>query len=467
LHRGVLGTPRIGDFGVEVMKVEPDGASGNVLDFALETFSANDEQDLYQVVKHASTERIGSTLDKYRTWASSGVVRAPLLAQGELRPYFVTSSGLVPWARGGIDIKGGLQDQTAMWAAVDSIKHRLLYCHSVAIDDAFGELLDRTSRDETGDARDRLLNYINFLIHMAPLLRGNILCPVTSDLYLDRSGDKSGSHWTTVKDRLSSELRTDVVWSRSSLAEFLREAPEDVRHTLELKLRDPDAATVLRQGLFQNSCERVGRALAACANAPDRLTAYLPFRYDINVLSAFQGAVSDRDRSELSQLQFPDYDNWLLEQLIDIELPCLDELQPIELVQIRMASSEFDEWRGTLRSALRNAENAVPPDTWGRNRVVRAVLNEQLLEGKKRLDESLPRGKFRNALKPTTVTMLGGVLAAGLSMFVDPTMTIHVFMGALAAAAASPVFSAAIEAGSGKHGQARRAAQAHYLAVLR
>ena len=305
------------------MKTKGKVVSENVLDFALDAFSAPNEDEIYQVVQNASIEQIDSVLDRYRTWAALGIVRAPPLEKGELRPYFVTSSGLAAWARGGLDNRDGFKDHTAIWAAVDSIKHRLLYCHSVAIDDAFGSLLYRNSREKTADARDHLLNYISFLLHMAPLLRGSILCPVTSDLYLAETEGATNARWTHVRDRVAAELRGDDFWRALSLDEFLKVAPEDVKRSWERELRKPVAETGVRKGVFLSSCERVGRALSASANAQDRLTTYFPFRYDVNVLSAYQQSVSSRQRSALSRLNLPDYDNWLLSRLIDVELPDL------------------------------------------------------------------------------------------------------------------------------------------------
>jgi hypothetical protein len=447
------------------MKTEGQSGAGNVLDFALEAFSAPSEEELYPVVQNASAEQIGTVLEQYRVWASTAIVRAPRLAEGELRPYFVTSSGLAAWARGGLDNRNGFKDQTEIWAAVDSIKYRLLYCHSVAIDDAFGNLLDRNLREKTDDVRNRLLNYVAFLLHMGPLLRGNILCLVTSDLYLPREKG-SVSHWTALKDRLLGELRAGDVWKQLDIGEISRQAPPDVRKTWEKELRDPVSETSVRMANFLGSCERIARALAASFNAQDRITTYLPFRYDVDLLTAFQQSVRENGRSILSRMNLPDYDNWLLSRLIDIYLPGIDKLEPSQLVQIRTGSSEFAEWRAALADAVRYVDS-VPQNIWGRPEAVRKEVVDRLQQGKARLEESLPKATFRKALTSGTVAMVGGAIATGLSVLVDPTMTTVAILAALTAGVAAPAFVAVADAAEGKSNQAKRAARAHYLALLR
>jgi hypothetical protein len=265
-----------------------------------------------------------------------------------------------------------------------------------------------TRREKTADARDHLLNYISFLLHMAPLLRRNILCPVTSDLYLPETEGKANARWTNVRDLVATELKGDDFWDALSLDEFIKVAPEDVKRSWERELRKPVAETGVRKGVFLSSSERVGRALSASANAQDRLTTYFPFRYDVDVLFAYQRSVS----TALSR-NLPDYDNWLLSRLIDVELPDLGELQPNDVVQIRTDSSEFADWRKTLADAVIYADNAVPAHIWGRNEAVRREISNRLHEGKVRLEASLTEATVGKVVKKGSVAMVSGRSALG------------------------------------------------------
>lgn len=59
-----------------------------------------------------------------------------------------------------------------------------------------------------------------------------------------------------------------------------------------------------------------------------------------------------RCRGAVSPGDFPEDENRILQQLSRIELPCLANPDPQELVLIRSNSDEFVEWRQTLKKAL-------------------------------------------------------------------------------------------------------------------
>jgi len=97
-----------------------------------------------------------------------------------------------------------ITSRTGQWAAFSSIstpstvtamngesliasKHRLLYCHSIALDDPFGHLVSLTNaqmKTGQGDGGKRaLLRFINLLLHLAPLLRTHTVCLLPSRMY--------------------------------------------------------------------------------------------------------------------------------------------------------------------------------------------------------------------------------------------------------------------------------------------
>src|SRR5437588_754716 len=76
----------------------------NVLDFLLESFACAQEMDLYDAVRTATPAQMESVLNEYRSFASVRIVHAPLLSDGELRPYFTTESSLAPWINGAFNM---------------------------------------------------------------------------------------------------------------------------------------------------------------------------------------------------------------------------------------------------------------------------------------------------------------------------------------------------------------------------
>jgi hypothetical protein len=158
----------------------------NVLDASLAFFRCDSAQDLYQAVAAADRRRIEGWRDEYRGFASLTRSRAPNLIENELRPYFHEPQRVTQWATAGF-----WSDDT--WTTVDAIKHRLLYCHSLAVDDHLGdELIDclgRMTHTSGIAAKEPLLNDVNLLIHLAPLLRSQILCPIARPWYLKDTPD--------------------------------------------------------------------------------------------------------------------------------------------------------------------------------------------------------------------------------------------------------------------------------------
>lgn len=65
------------------------------------------------------------------------------------------------------------------------------------------------------------------------------------------------------------------------------------------------------------------------------------------------------------------------------------------------------------------------------------------------------------------VTLIGGLLGAGASVLIDPTLTTAAILATLASGAAAASVDAAAEAAEGSTSGAKQAARAHYVAVFR
>src|SRR5580704_5208813 len=116
----------------------------NILELASAFFGTDQHEDLYAAFGDASPDRLEEFLVLYREFASDGRLKAPPLEEGELRPYLSTTSReyFAPWELGAFDLSNkAFGDANSLWRAVDQIKHRLLYCHSVAVEDPLGDIL--------------------------------------------------------------------------------------------------------------------------------------------------------------------------------------------------------------------------------------------------------------------------------------------------------------------------------------
>src|SRR5207249_1368981 len=81
----------------------------------------------------------------YRIFAKREEAAPPKLSPSTVRPY-LPYVDKPDWAIGGLQLDyNTLQDDDAEWKIADAIKHRLLYCHSIALDDPLGHLLFLTA----------------------------------------------------------------------------------------------------------------------------------------------------------------------------------------------------------------------------------------------------------------------------------------------------------------------------------
>lgn len=443
--------------------------TSNVLDFALEAFSCASEADLYRAVEAAPRALTKAVLERYRTWASSGTQHFPDLWPGELRPYFVSVSNYANWAHGGLASLGRLHEQEEVWAFADSLKHRLLYCHSLATDDPMGWLLLMDSETEDPEIRARLLNYCNLLLHLAPLIRKGILCFKPASEYLPPETDPA-LKWIDMMQLIDEADGLALIGADNVLGwyeEVKAHAPDHVQEKWQSFMVSASGREVLALGAVQAASERVGRSLAASLLAPAKLTTYLPFRFDVDLLVSYEKSIARQRRQPAPASDVPDYDNWLLSKLLDVALPGLSELAPEELVQIRSQSEEFEAWRRTLADTIKHADGVVPARIMNRDAAILREIKERLTDGKSKLEASMSRSALLKGARTGSVTMIGGLVGMGASLLIDPTLTTTSILSTLAMGGAAGGVNAAAEAVQGSSSGARQAALGHYVALLR
>jgi hypothetical protein len=345
------------------------------------------------------------------------------------------------------------------WHAVDAIKHRLLFCHSIAFDDPLGEIVSLAASQmrlgNQGDGGKRaLLNYINLLLHFSELLRTHVVCVVPPEAYLP-------GHTAPTYVPLDANLQMDLQdWQQQlDFDEIMQAAPENVQVEWKTLLKEADGNALLQKVNFVRACERISSAIAGVSHAPRKLSLYLPFRYDVDLLKKYRGSAIAPGSFSL-----PDRDNWLLNQLVDVKLPGLSSLSPHDLVAIR-TGAEFGQWRKVLKEALRNAD-ALPDDLWNREQEVRKEIDDRLQEGKVQLEAAISKSRVLDGVKQGSVSMLAGLASVGLTLLLNPAALLAVLVAAAGAAATVQAIAAAVKGSTGST-TSSRGALAHYVAVLR
>lgn len=444
----------------------------NVLDCALRFFSCAEEEDLCRMVQEANAAKLEEFLDAYRTFVSNGTLSAPPLGKGELRPYFPTQGHDQPaWLCGGVDFDlRALRTSDGMWKAVDVLKHRLLYCHSVAVDDPLPQLVSSAAGENRlgrgYDSMNALQNYMNFLLHMRPLLSKDVLCLVSSPFYVQdylKAWQGGRNPRAALNDFLHETLDESQIWNNFSIDDILQIAPQDRRIKMQKSLFDDSGKKLLLRSVFTTACERISIAFDALAHTSGRVSAYLPFRYDVNLLKEFQHRITKNQNFNL-----PDTENWLLANLIDIDLPGVTSLELDELISIRTNSDEFESWRRELREAIMHAD-CLHKDLWDLDDGVQRAVKDRLKQAKERLEESMPRSKRLSGLQEGKVAILGGVVSASIAYFLDPMGTFNTAIAGLAGTLGSAAVATGLKVNEGygdKH-KAQTAANAHYIAMLR
>jgi hypothetical protein len=425
----------------------------NVLDFALAHFGPAAAPELYDAIRDASAPALDDFLTSYRVFAANPDHRPPRLSSEELRPYLPHAQSPT-WTGGGLELDyDTLKHDDAEWRLADAVKHRLLYCHSIALDDPLEHLLTLATGEmrtcQGSEGRQALLRYVSFLLHMAPVVREGVVCLV--------GGAFSGADWMARHGRRVEFAAALSQGGGYDAREFMEAAPPEVRALWKRKQSTPGYINLGTEAALSVATERIAIGLDSVLEAPDRLSLYLPFRADVQLL------VRDTQLSKaLKAAQFSDRDSWLLEQLIDIEMPGISALEPSELVRVR-SGSEFAEWRTTLTNALQTA-NALPSTLYLRDLEVQRAVRALLTEGRSKLEERLARSRTLAGVKRTRTSLIVGLMGLGVSALLDPT---KLTTAAIAALIASSTTAGALEAlQAGRPSAAANAQLAHYVAAL-
>jgi hypothetical protein len=433
-------------------------SANNILDFTLAHFAPSKEEDLYEAVRCATSVDLDNFAGAYGDFASRGTTHAPPLQEGELRPYF-PSWGQAEWTHGGFTLNyDALKLEGGDWAAADAIKQRLLYCHSVAFDDPMGQMVTLAAaqmrlKNQGDSGMQALLNYVNLLLHFSELLRSHVVCTVSPENYLP-------AHTVPRTVSLNQEMQASLENSElPEIDELMQAAPEDIQALWRRQMSEPNGTKLLKEVSFGVACERISAAIEGVSAAQGRLSLYLPFRYDVDLLKRYPKPLDGT-----TPIDFPERDNWLLDQLIDLELPNLDLLSPSDVLAIR-AGSEFSRWRNVLKEALSHAR-AIPLDVWNREREVRREIDDRLKEGKVQLEADISKSPALDGVKKGSITMLVGLASVGVTCLLNPASLLVVLVLAAGASATVTAIAEAIKS-SGAATKDRRGALAHYVAVLR
>jgi hypothetical protein len=446
-----------------------------VLEVACKFFETSADEDLYVAVDKASPKKLTAFLECYRDIGCKGVLDPPQLESNTLRPYLI-SDDQSPWYWGNFSFGfSTFDDADRVWTAVDAIKHRLLYCHSVAVDFPLDVFFMRSlhrdiSEQDVRDKRTNILNFFNFILHMKPLIERGVFSLVTDVRRLESTEHRSPlicdlfrKFGPSVPGFAYSGEFPRLVLSQSEIDEFYRQAPK-LAQELWSGNRSNDGPWG-ESFLVESSLARILGILDTFARAPNSLSLYFPFRADIRAIAAFQENIR---RSLPHNTQVPevhDRDSRLLTQLVDMNVPGIADLPIEDIVAIRDADA-FANWRNELTMALQYA-SSIPSDLMDYDRAARAAITEMLEPSRQKLEEEFKKSAFLVKVREAAVTMACGSVGALVGYSIDPS--VGALIGGIAGSAtdvAMKLVRTWMEEQKRGSRAARAAAISHYVALL-
>jgi hypothetical protein len=310
---------------------------------------------------------------------------------------------------------------------------------------------------QSGGAMRALLNYINLLLHFADLLRNHVVCPISPLFYLPGGeflNNPRSQAGTLERDMLSSLNNANL----PDITEIVQAAPKDLQIQWQSYPNDSADRELLTLTNVEIACERISRAITRVSGAPGALSLYFPFRYDVELISRYPKALDNRG------IEFSGRDNWLVDQLIDLDLPNLELLSPTDILAVR-AGSEFSRWRKVLAEALIQA-NALPAHVWNRKQESRKEIDDTLREGKVQLEAAMSKSAVLAGLKKGSISMLAGLASVSITHLLSPTSPLKVMLLAGGANAIVNAIAESLKSSTVASGD-RNPILAHYVAVLR
>jgi hypothetical protein len=361
-----------------------------ILDVIRDTFQEDLTPDLIATIADSNLVPYTKLRELSRHLASfSGTARAPEIPSDHLRPYIPVNhmrqhGGAAPT---GIPLRFygyDLDNRTSAEAAVNSILHHLLYCHSVAIDDTLGFTLDFFSDWAwLEERRPQLITYLEFIHMIKPLIESGVVVLI--------------------------ERPVESGWN-ISLTPTLSGAEE------EALARRPDYISLLQEGesspVDEAFCQAhvhvasgvIGHELVASHHHGGNLDLYLPFKHYVPVLNTFAERANRELRrgSRTQELR-------LLGDLLSLDLPRVGTLSADDVVRIR-SDDTFESFRRTLRQALERLRDI--PHDFDHQAEKRRRLSDEMTHAQKQLEAEFKKSSFLSTVQSGVVKLGIGALAA-------------------------------------------------------
>jgi hypothetical protein len=295
--------------------------------------------------------------------------------------------------------------------AVDALKHFLLYCDGLAIDDPLAPItgaFDESPRRWWSDrsrARARLANYIRFLVTIEELVEEGIVVFVEPD--------------EEIQSRVFALLGEDERTLVARAAEF-DDFPEWSSGYVQTQSR--------REGVIGMASQVLAMGLKACIFHNGAVNLHLPFKHSETLLAHVVGrarveagvmlpeAQRQAVRESAAELQ-------VLRHVLELRVPTFERMKPEAIINVRREDG-FERLRAGIRRAVTMA-GALNPAAPGYDRALRQLVYDELSQPQRRMEDEIASSRFLSRLEKggrnlvlvgvpaIAAATVGGPLAAG------------------------------------------------------
>lgn len=300
-----------------------------------------------RLVDHVDRAASRHELDRLRARYREYVAGHPTLPprEGALRPYLPSRAvGDPRYAHGVGTGEYDLDDDGDVARVVQSLRHFLLYCDSVAVDNPLVLHLDKAGLTNPGlvalqrVGRDRLVRWLRVLAELRELVEAGVVC--------------------LVEPRYEIHNRLPDLLSR----------PDHDRLAEEADFSDFPGPPASRDGRWAQvvMAERAAASgLVAHGVHGGNVTVYVPYRHVAQVLDA--AAAAQPGAAEMDRLR----------EVLAVDVPTFAPLPVADMVAIRRHGA-FEAFRAAVRRAVVTAQ-ALDPTAPGYPDAVRQLVHDEVL----------------------------------------------------------------------------------------
>lgn len=369
-----------------------------VLDVLEGNFEQSVGPELIAAVKDASYPRLRELQESVRAFGEAAAV--PSKRGGQLRPYVPLERDEMPGAPSGLYLRADdFADPRNAEIAFDALRHHLVYCDSLAIDNPLRWMLDAFlvkpaphMTDYLERQRRKVLNYLQFLTRIEPMVRADVIVLVESDLGIPPNLSGALSDTTAVADAADfSDLQAENL--------VMIEKNE----------------TLGRWALTSHANHQLATSLEAMKTHSGALDLYFPYRHYEDLLRA----VIEEDRQELPE-RIRGVELGVLSDVLKLSLPGLKELKPQEIVAMRQGEAAFAQWRRSLERGMERVRN-LDGDALAGDGDERSEIEKELVEGREKLEAEIKKSTFlSHAKRGWRDFSIGSIVALGMTPLTGP-----------------------------------------------